>query len=360
MNADEEDQGDEELVLSASDRRYGSGFAPGKESFPVPSLERYRALAMLPLLVLIMSVTSLPFFVLSIVFWDDDCLSENAWWYRPTTVCTVSNGLLMLSVPFLACSLGKVTREDSSSVLLVLMAFAHWSMKGLEIGSLIAAPIVSHWCNASLIVIADVVIGSFVPTFAVYGLFKYAADDQPGDRIDVKEILTDMASGVLAGVVLSTIPFVFFALQIAGGVVGIIALANDECGGSIWTDPSLPLVITSVLSLFVMICIFTLAVADCADDTFEECEAGLRCSICVCPLLLCSIAGAAWIIVALFQGECGSGDRVWWFGLLEAVYCCIVPFAWGGGSVMVRYDPISSCVYCIRFRRLEYVALLTP
>ena len=117
-----------------------------------------------------------------------------------------------------------------------------------------------------------------------------------GDSIDVKEMLTDMASGVLVGVlfpiamaVVIAIPLIFFALQIAGGVVGAIALANDECGGSIWTDPSLPLVITSVLSLFVMICIFTLAVVDCGNEELEECEAGLRCSICVCPLILCSV-----------------------------------------------------------------------
>ena len=110
---------DGELVDTAG------GFAPGKESFPVPSLQRYRAVVTFPLLVLIMSVTSLPFFVLSIVFWDDDCLSENAWWYRPTTVCTVSNGLLMLSVPFQACFIGKVTRQHNSSVLLVFLALAH-------------------------------------------------------------------------------------------------------------------------------------------------------------------------------------------------------------------------------------------
>ena len=69
-------------------------------------------------------------------------------------------------------------------------------MKGLEIASLIAAPIVSHWCNASLIVIADVVIGSFVPTFAVLSLLAYAFqgernDDQHSVRLPRGSVVTN-------------------------------------------------------------------------------------------------------------------------------------------------------------------------
>ena len=112
VDADEEG---EELHLSAQEARYDGGLAPGGDLFPRATMQRYRALVILPLLLLLLAVTSLPFLVLSIVFWNDECTSGNSWWYRPTTLCAVSNGILMCTVPFLAFSIAKAHAGEDES-----------------------------------------------------------------------------------------------------------------------------------------------------------------------------------------------------------------------------------------------------
>ena len=124
VDADEEG---EELHLSAQEARYDGGLAPGGDLFPRATMQRYRALVILPLLLLLLAVTSLPFLVLSIVFWNDECTSGNSWWYRPTTLCAVSNGILMCTVPFLAFSIAKAhAGEDESPFMTFAVLLACW------------------------------------------------------------------------------------------------------------------------------------------------------------------------------------------------------------------------------------------
>ena len=61
----------------------------------------------LPVLTLLLVTTSAPFLALGIVFWDDHCWSGSAWWYRPTTVSAVSNGIFIATVMLGSCSLAR-------------------------------------------------------------------------------------------------------------------------------------------------------------------------------------------------------------------------------------------------------------
>ena len=75
------------------------GFNPSVAAFPRQSIHCYRAIVALPFIIVVLLTTSVPFLVLSIVYWDDGCWSGNAWWYRPTTVCAVSNVLALCIAP---------------------------------------------------------------------------------------------------------------------------------------------------------------------------------------------------------------------------------------------------------------------
>ena len=73
---------------------------------------------------MLLAVMSLPFLILSIAFWDATCWSDNAWWYRPTTLCAASNAVLIVVVPFKARSMGKAPESDTQAFRVFLGVFA--------------------------------------------------------------------------------------------------------------------------------------------------------------------------------------------------------------------------------------------
>ena len=53
------------------------------------------------------------------------------------------------------------------------------------------------------------------------------------------------------------------------------------------------------------------------------------------------VTSAVWLSYSLKAGGCDSGDRVWWFGLVEAVYTFLAPVVWFAGIAVM------ACVKCV-------------
>ena len=107
---------------------------------------------------------------------------------------------------------------------------------------------------------------------ALAGMMAYFEEAKSEVRIDLKHLVLNLGMLSFGGCafvlgVLGSIALLFslFGIHIACIIVAALSLADDDCSGSIWSNPPLPLVVTSVMSLLAMVVASVACVSDLAE-----------------------------------------------------------------------------------------------
>ena len=172
----------------------------------------------------------------------------------------------------------------------------------MEIASIVTASVLSQWCNESLVVVFDVVMGSTVFVCALIAMT--IAILQHEARIDVVSMFDFCWRGAMFGgilwvgiALLLVVLGCFFVLQIAAIISAVLALQSEVCGS--WDLPW-PLVIASSFSLItMMMMLFLIAVDLCFKEGRSwTCNNKARNTLILSPFFLLSVrqlvASAHW------------------------------------------------------------------